>query len=88
MLQQWSGNLQSMLNDAAEPGGSIEVRANGDGEQVKQLTTQINNLNELLVQREKALQATYAALEGVISRNTAQSSWLTQQSEALTKSDG
>jgi flagellar hook-associated protein 2 len=86
MLRQWSGNLQSMLNDAAQPGGSIEVRANGDGEQVKQLTTQINNLNELLVQREKALQATYAALEGVISRNTAQSSWLTQQSEALAKS--
>jgi flagellar hook-associated protein 2 len=88
MLQQWSGNLQSLLNDAAQPGGAIEVRANGDGEQVKQLTTQINNLNELLVQREKALQATYAALEGVISRNTAQSSWLSQQSEALAKSAG
>jgi len=88
MLQQWSGSLQSMLNDAAEPGGSIEARANGDGEQVKQLTSQINNLNELLAQREKALQATYAALEGVISRNTAQSSWLSQQSEALAKSGG
>jgi flagellar hook-associated protein 2 len=86
MLRQWSGNLQGLLNDAAQPGGAIEIRANGDGEQVKQLTTQINNLNELLAQREKALQATYAALEGVISKNSAQSSWLTQQTEALTKS--
>jgi flagellar hook-associated protein 2 len=88
MLQQWSGSLQSLLNDAAQPGGAIEVRAQGDGAQVTQLTTQINNLNELLVQREKALQATYAELESVISRNTSQSSWLTQQTEALTKSGG
>lgn len=86
MLQHWSQNLQGLLNDAAQPGGTLEVRSNGDGEQVTQLTTQINNMNELLAQREKALQATYAHLEAVISKNSAQSSWLTQQSEALAKS--
>jgi flagellar hook-associated protein 2 len=86
MLQQWSQNLQSLINDAAEPGGTIDTRATGDGEQVTQLTSQINTMNELLAQREKALQATYAELEAVISRNTAQSDWLTQQSEALSKS--
>ncbi len=86
MLQQWSQKLQGLLNDAAEPGGTIDTRATGDGEQVTQLTSQINTMNELLAQREKALQATYAELEAVISRNTAQSDWLTQQSETLSKS--
>ncbi len=88
MLQHWSTSFQGLINDAAEPGGSLEVRANGDGEQVSQLTSQINTMNELLAQREKALQATYAALEGVISRNTSQSSWLAQQTESLIKSGG
>jgi flagellar hook-associated protein 2 len=86
MLEQWSQNLQSLVNDAAEPGGTLESRANGDGEQVTQLATRITNMNELLALREKALQATYANLESVISRNTAQSDWLTQQTEALSKS--
>ncbi len=88
MLGQWSQKLQGLLNEAAQPGGAIETRANGDAAQVTQLTTQINNLNELLAQREKALQATYAELEAVISRNTSQSSWLSQQTEALAKSGG
>ncbi len=88
LLQRWSTNLQSLVNDAAEPGGALEARANGDGTQVTQLATQINTMNELLAQREKSLQATYAALEGVISRNTSQSSWLAQQTESLLKSGG
>jgi flagellar hook-associated protein 2 len=86
MLQQWSQKLQGLLNDAAQPGGTIETRANGDGAQVTQLTTQINSMNELLAQREKALQETYAELEAVISKNSSQSNWLTQQTEALSKS--
>ncbi len=86
MLEKWSSNLQELVNNAAEPGGTIEVRSRGDGEQVTQLTTQINTLNEQLKIREKALQATYAELEAVISKNSSQSSWLTQQTEALSKS--
>jgi flagellar hook-associated protein 2 len=85
MLEKWSGNLQELVSNAAEPGGTIEVRARGDGEQVSQLTTRINSLNEQLTIREKALQATYAELEAVISKNTSQSSWLSQQTESLIK---
>jgi flagellar hook-associated protein 2 len=88
MLQQWSTNLQQLVNDAAEPGGAIEARTRGDGEQVTRLTSRINSLNEQLALREKALQATYARLESVISKNSAQSSWLSQQSETLAKSGG
>ncbi len=86
MLEQWSQKLQGLINDAAQPGGTLEARVNGDGEQVTQLTSRINSMDEMLAQREKALQETYAALEGVISRNSSQSSWLTQQTESLTKS--
>jgi flagellar hook-associated protein 2 len=86
MLEQWSQNLQGLVNDAGAPGGAIEARVNGDGEQITGLTSQINTMNEMLAQREKALKATYAELESVISRNTAQSAWLTQQQESLSKS--
>jgi flagellar hook-associated protein 2 len=86
MLQQWSQNLQSQVDAVGAPGGAIEARVNGDSAQVSQLTIQINTMNELLAHREKALQETYANLEGVISRNTTQSDWLTQQEESLSKS--
>jgi flagellar hook-associated protein 2 len=85
MLEQWSQNLQATINNVAAPGGALESRSNGDGAQITQLGSQINTMNEMLAHREKALQATYAALEGVISRNSAQSAWLTQQEESLSK---
>ena len=86
MLQRWSQNLQALVNVAGAPGGAIEARVNGDGDQITQLTSQINTMNEMLAHREKALQATYAELETVISRNTTQSDWLTSQQESLSKS--
>jgi len=82
MLQHWSLSLQSLVNDAAQPGGGLESRANGDAAQITQLTSQINNMNEMLAIRERALQATYAELERVISQNSAQGTFLTQQTEA------
>jgi flagellar hook-associated protein 2 len=86
MLEQWSQNLQSMVEGAGAPGGTIEARVNGDGDQITQLSTQISTMNEMLAQREKSLKATYAALEGVISKNTTQGDWLTSQEESLSKS--
>jgi flagellar hook-associated protein 2 len=88
MLDQWSQALQSTLTEVAEPGGTLEARINGDSNQITQLTSQINGMNEVLAQREKALQETYAELEGVISQNTAQSSWLSSQEALLTSSSG
>lgn len=86
MLQQWSQKLQSQVNTVAAPGGAMEARINGDSSQVSQLSLQINTMNEMLAHREKSLQQTYANLEAVISRNTTQSTWLTQQEESLSKS--
>jgi flagellar hook-associated protein 2 len=85
MLQQWSQGLQGMVDAAGGPGGTIEARVTGDGSQITQLTSQIATMNEMLAQRERALQATYAQLEAVISKNTAQGDWLTSQEESLNK---
>ena len=83
MLQKWSQSLQGVVNLSAEAGGALEARVNGDGEQVTELTSQISTMNEMLAQREKTLQATYAELESVMSQNTSQSTWLTSQEKQL-----
>ncbi len=86
MLQKWSQNLQTAINGVAEPGGSLESRINGESNQIRELRTRVASMNEVLASREKALQATYAKLEGVLSQNSAQANWLVSQSESLTKS--
>lgn len=79
MLQKWSLSLQKVIGQVAEPGGGIDLRLQSDEEQVTNLGAQISSMNEVLLQREHALQETYAELEAVIARNTAQSNWLASQ---------
>jgi len=86
MLQSWSKKLQGIVNAVAEPGGSLEARINGDGTEISEMKTRISTMNEMLAVRQKALQATYAELESIISQNTAQSNWLVGQTEQLNKS--
>jgi flagellar hook-associated protein 2 len=86
MLQKWSQSLQGVVRAAAEPGGSIETRSTGEGSEISELKIRINTMNEMLAVRQKALEQTYAALEGVISKNTAQNNWLVGQAEQLNKS--
>lgn len=86
MLRSWSQSFQGVVNEVAEVGGSLEARINGDGAQITQLGRQMSSLGELLEERQKALQATYAKLEGVISQNQSQASWLASQSLSLATS--
>jgi len=82
MLQHWSQGLQSLVEAAGAPGGALEGRVNGDSSDITQLTRQISNMNEMLAVREKALQATFAKLEGIISQNSARGAFLARQAEA------
>jgi flagellar hook-associated protein 2 len=84
MLQQWSQGLQGIVNAAGAPGGAIDATVTGDTSQISELTHQISNMNEILAVREKALQATFAQLEAVISQNTAQGNFIASQVEGLT----
>jgi len=83
MMQKWSTNLNQAINDLAAPGATLESRINGDGEQVREMKERIATMNEMLALRQKTLEQTYAQLEAVISRNSATSSWLTEQASQL-----
>jgi flagellar hook-associated protein 2 len=88
MVQQWSQKLQSAVSTVGGPGGGLAARALQDAGQITELQRQITNMNELLAQKEKALQQTYAKLEAAISQSSAQSSWLARQTESLFSSGG
>jgi flagellar hook-associated protein 2 len=83
MFEQWSQSMQTLVNGASAPGGTLEARVTGDTNQITQLSHQITNMNEMLAIREKALQATYAQLETVLAQNTAVGNFLTGQTESL-----
>lgn len=83
MLQKWSTNLNTAINQLAEPGATLESRINGDDSQVREMKLRIATMNEMLAVRQKALEETYARLEAILSKNSATSSWLTQQAEQL-----
>jgi flagellar capping protein FliD len=86
MMQKWAKSFTSAVNAVAAPGGSLEIRINGDSEQIREMKTRITSMNEILTVRQKALEQTYARLETVISRNSSQSSWLSSQTSQLEKS--
>jgi flagellar hook-associated protein 2 len=86
MLKGWSKNLEEVANGVANAGGPLASRITSDEGQISEIKIRINSMNEILAVRQKALVATYAKLEGIINKNSAQSSWLTQQTESLSKS--
>ncbi len=83
MMQQWSLSFSKVVRDAAAPGGSLEDRINGDEGQVREMKERVATMSQMLLVRQKALEQTYSELEAVISRNSAQSSWLTSQTAQL-----
>ncbi len=86
MMAKWAARFQEVVNAVAGPAGSITDRIEGDSEQVREMKERISSMNEIVAMRQKALEQTYAELEAVISRNSAQSSWLTSQNAQLEKS--
>jgi flagellar hook-associated protein 2 len=86
MLQGWSKSLEEVANNVANAGGPLAARITSDEGQVSEIKIRIATMNEMLAVRQKALQATYAKLEGLINKNSAQASWLTQQTEGFAKS--
>lgn len=86
MLAKWSTKLQALVEGVAGPGGTMEARINGDSMEVSELHTRVAAMDEVLLQRERALQQTYAQLESLIAESTSRMSWLNSQAEGLTRS--
>ena len=79
MLQSWSDGFATLVNDDAAPAGTIDLRIQGDNSEISDLTNQIANLNEMLTQRQTALQAQFANLETALQQSQQQSNWLMSQ---------
>jgi flagellar hook-associated protein 2 len=79
MLQGWSKSFQELVNVDAGPGGTLDMRINGDSSETSQLSSRITTMNEMLAVRQKALQSEFIAMERVVAQNQAQASWLTTQ---------
>lgn len=77
MLRKWSAGFQTLVNNVALPGGTIEARLNGDSSQVGEITQRIASLNEAIAVKQKTLQEQFAAMEAAVARNQAQSASIT-----------
>ncbi len=86
MMQQWSLSFSKVVHDASGPGGSLETRIGGEETQLREMKVRVSTMSQMLLVRQKALEQTYAQLESIISRNSAQSSWLTSQASQIEKS--
>jgi flagellar hook-associated protein 2 len=83
MVQGWSKNLQSVINNSSAPGGTLEAKIKGDEANISSLKARIARMNEVMKEKQKQLIQTYAKLEGVFARTNQQLGFLLQQSEQL-----
>ncbi len=83
VLQSWSQSFSTIVNNDAQPGGSLDARIQGDSSQISDISDQITNLNAILADRQTALQAQFANLEALLSQSQSQSSWLAGQIASL-----
>ena len=86
MMQKWATSFKKTVEAVSGPGGALSTRIEGDSEQVREMKIRISTMNDMIAVRQRALEQTYAQLEAVMSRNSAQSSWLTTQTGKLEKS--
>jgi flagellar hook-associated protein 2 len=83
MLQHWGQSFQKLIDNNAEPGGTIETRLTGEGERLTEMSGQITTMNELLAVRQKSLQSEYLAMERAVQESQSLGSWLNGQITAL-----
>lgn len=83
VLKSWSQSFSSLVNTAAEAGGTIDSRIQGDNSESSLLGNQISLMQAALADKQAQLQQEFAALESTLSQNQSQSSWLTSQINSL-----
>jgi flagellar hook-associated protein 2 len=83
VMSSWAASFSIMVNQQADPGGSIDSRIQGDSTQVTQLGNQISSMQSALTDKQNMLVQQFAALESALSTNQSTASWLTSQIAAL-----
>jgi flagellar hook-associated protein 2 len=79
VMSKWAASFSIMVNNSADPGGTIDARINGDTAEVTQLNNQISSMQSALTDKQNTLVQEYATLESALSTNQSTSSWLTSQ---------
>jgi flagellar hook-associated protein 2 len=72
-----------VVNGVAAPGGTIDLRIQGDNSELSDLSNQISDLNAMLTDRQTALQSQFADLETALQQSQSQSNWLMSQIAGL-----
>lgn len=83
LLEGWANSFSSLVNSAAEPGGTIDLRVQGDSDQISDLGNQITDMQASLADQQTQLTNQFAALEAALSENQSESASLTQQLASL-----
>ena len=79
MLQGFSNGFAALVNGVAAPGGTMDLRIQGDTSEITDLTNQISDMNAMLTERQTSLQAEFANLETALQQSQQQSNWLVSQ---------
>ncbi|HTU29379.1 MAG TPA: flagellar filament capping protein FliD [Solirubrobacteraceae bacterium] len=83
LLGGWANSFSSLVGTEADAGGTITQRINGNTTEVSSLGNQITTMQANLTDQENQLVTQFAAMESALSSNSSESSWLTQQINAL-----
>jgi flagellar hook-associated protein 2 len=79
----WARSCQSIVDSVSAPGGSLDVRIQGESADIKDLTSSIADWDQRLALRQQTLQAQFTAMESALSQSQSQSQWLSGQLSSL-----
>lgn len=83
VLANWSVQFSDLVENEAEPGGTIDSRIQADTSQSDNLANQISDMDEMLADKQNSLTQEFAEMEAALSQNQSTSSWLTSAISSL-----
>ena len=83
MLEGWANNFSTLVKSASDPGGTIDLRVQGDTTEISDLDQRISDMQSALADKQTQLTNQFAALEAALSENQSESASLTSQLAAL-----
>jgi flagellar hook-associated protein 2 len=83
MLKSWSQSFSGIVDTESQVGGTLDTRIQGDNQQISDISSRIQAMQQTLNTKQTALQAQFAALEATLSQNQSTASWLSSQISAL-----
>ena len=86
ILQQWSQSFQTVVNNEASTGATLDVRMQGNSSLITSLNSRYATLQEMFANQQKAMQQQWAHIEASLSNLKQQSTYLTSYMASITAS--